>query len=315
MNKEELREYFIKYSYCKNLIDSRYVLEIHLDFLFGLLDEHHPITPKNYMLRDGKIMLQMIAMKLLHLKQLCEGTNYKHKTKSFHLTGIIDPTTIGGIARNIFELVGTFNLIFKTTKTEDELKIVYNLWVISGLKYRQQFKEDNMPSDLEQKVIDEQKKILKYINEIENNPYYISLNSKEQEKINTRIKTKEFKIQFENQKVICLDWSDLHTTLNLETNTFDKMYKHLSLYTHASNVSVFQFGQFFTDGDYINSVNFHLNYILNLTSIFIADFTKVFPETLSIFQIENLQTQLLIDQRNSILRKHETISNILEKLN
>lgn len=73
--------------------------------------------------RDTKMINQMMLTKVLHIMDVVKGINCKSKSEII-LNNIIDPTIVSSLARNIFETVGMFNLIYKNTVTLDERYIV-----------------------------------------------------------------------------------------------------------------------------------------------------------------------------------------------
>jgi hypothetical protein len=99
------------------------------------------IAPNDRIEADARVMLQMILSKTLHIKKTFEGITYISPEGKVLLDALIDPTIISVLARNLFETICAFHLIYRNTSSKDERDIVYNLWVVSGLNYRQRFSE------------------------------------------------------------------------------------------------------------------------------------------------------------------------------
>lgn len=85
------------------------------------------------------------------------------------------------------------------------------------------------------------------------------------------------------------------------------MYTYFSLYAHPSIVAVFQFEQMFDKMEmgflYLTITN--LSQFFILVSVFIGDYIKLFPETISIYNNLNLRDQIVINFRNTFARGYE----------
>ena len=76
MDKTEMRkEYSILFS-CRTLQDSFDLLNIYLDFLFQVINNHHSEKVYSYANRDAKMVNQMMFTKVAHIKRIVEGINF-----------------------------------------------------------------------------------------------------------------------------------------------------------------------------------------------------------------------------------------------
>lgn len=309
MTESELHDECSRLFLCKTLKDSYDLIEIYLNFLFQAIKNHHKDGASTIADAEAKILLQMIFTKTLYLKKAIEGVSYD--SDGSKLNKIIDPTIVASLIRNVYETIGTFSLIYINTKSDDEKTILYNLWVIAGLKYRQRFEEFAQAKENQQKLVDEKKRISSAINKIKNTELYKRLSEKDRSKIDTKIKRKDYKIEFRNNEVIFLSWQDLKNVIGCQNDFFDKIYTYFSLYAHPSNVSVFQFAEMFGEKDrnFENLTNFNLKNFFMLLSIFIADFISLFPEVLETFNILDLRDQMVIDFQNTLIRGSEAAIN------
>lgn len=200
-----------------------------------------------------------------------------------------------------------FNLIYRHTKSDQEKLILYNLWVIAGLNYRQKFESVITTPENEQKIKEEKQYIDKLVSDIENTQLYVGLEQKDKDKIQSKIKDKDYKLRFENNKVVFLHWQELSDTMGMKHGLFDKIYTYFSLYSHPSNVAVFQFGDMFNNEDksFLGLTNYNLKNLYVLLSIFIADYIHLFPAVLKTFESQPLINQLVIDGQNRLLRGDE----------
>ncbi len=307
---------FDRLSLCRSLQDSFDLLNIYHESMFYILVEFHGKPVKTIIDRDANLLFQMMLTKALYLQKIISGVSYDSNFGK-SLNNIIDPTVVAVAIRNIFETTCVFHIIYSNTETEDERIILYNLWKHSGLKFRSRFEEIATTEENVAKMEGEKKEMKRLENEIRGTKLFESLDKKNQGKIITKLKEKDYKISIENGKVNFLSWQDITETMNLEKSLFDKIYTYFSLYTHPSNVSVFQYSDFFTKGEesFKRVTNYNLQNAFAFLSIFISDYIKYFSETLTIFEELPLINQLLIDFRQFSMRGREfSINNSFEKL-
>lgn len=152
---------------------------------------------------------------------------------------------------------------------------------------------------------------------IEDTSLYKKLDSKNQQRIQTRLKTKDFKIKIEGKKVRCLDWQQISREFSTKSDLFDQMYRYFSLYAHPSNVSVFQFADFFSKKSEVFKKKTVLNitYGIALSSIFLADYISLFPNVQNTFEARSILHQSLLNFYNYLLRGEErSINDTWKKL-
>lgn len=83
------------------------------------------------------------------------------------------------------------------------------------------------------------------------------------------------------------------------------MYTYFSLYTHPSNVNVFQFQDLFKptlDDGYSTMVVFNMKVALCFLGVFAAHYIKLFPDQLSTFNNLKFEKRAIIDFYNVIAR-------------
>lgn len=303
MDKNEARTECKRLFSTKTLEDSLDLLEIYLKFFFRVIKNHHEEEVYSYADRDAKMVIQMMFTKVAHIKRVLSGIEF-YSEEGVTLNKIIDPTTVGVLIRNIYETVAMFNLIYRRTKSEEEKMILYNLWVHSGLKYRQRFEVVATTQESKGKLNSEKKQIKQLISEIENTELYKNLLPKEKAKIQTKIKEKDYKICFSEEKVLFLSWQEITSEMELGNDLLDNIYTYFSLYSHPSNVAVFQFSEMFDKGEepFKYMTNYNLRNMFILLSIFIADYINLFPSVLDTFNKLSIIDQIAIDFQNRFMR-------------
>ena len=304
INQDELRKLCKRFFWCETISDCQELLNIYIEFFFQVVEIHHKDVITNNLEQDAKIVNQMMLTKALHLKNVLNGVNHFSKNGK-KLNTIIDPTIVASLIRNIYETTGMFNLIYRTTKNKDEREILYLLWVHAALSYRQRFNvttEENI-----EKSENEKQELLNIRVKIEENELYKKLDEKNKGKIKTKLNKKDYLIRFENNQVEYLNWRELTKTMDIKEGRLDHVYTYFSLYSHPSNVSVFQFANMFDKGKeaYPDLVIMNLHIAFYMFSIFIADYINLFPAVLKTYEEMEEFEQIVINVHNSMSRGHK----------
>jgi hypothetical protein len=303
VNREKFRSEYVRLTSLHTIKDCLDLFDIFLEYLWMVIREHHKDEVFSYANKDAKILNQMMFTKQTHLKKIVEGVGYQAKD-GYKLNNIIDPTIVASLIRNVFETVSVFNLIFRNPKSADEKAIIYGLWVISGLNYRQRFDSNASSSESISKLTEEKKQIDQIVKEIKDTELFKSLNEKNKNKIDNIIKQKDYKIRFNNTDVVQLTWQDMCEVMGLNEELFGNIYNYFSLYAHPSYVSVFQFEYMFEKTDeafkFLTAAN--LKYCCSLMSIYIADYINLFPDTKVTFEKLDIEKQIALNALNKLLR-------------
>jgi len=305
MNKEELRKECERFFWCKTIEDCQALLDIYIEFFFNAVINHDEVV-FTHAEADAKIVIQMMMTKALHLKNVLNGVEFQ-SNGGRKLNKIIDPTIVASLIRNIYETTGMFNLIYREAKNNDERQIIYLLWVHAGLSYRQRFdniittKENKEKSEHEKKQMDGIKKA------IEENPLFKKLDEKNKRKITTKLKSKDYLLRFNGLEVEFLSWREMIKSMHIKTGKLDHAYTYFSLYSHPSNVAVFQYANMFEKGkeSYRDLVKFNLQIAFMMFSIFIADYIKLYPAVLKTYEKMGIVEQIVINFHNSQARGHD----------
>jgi hypothetical protein len=315
MMKNEILSDYYRLLNLKSLSDCNDLADIFLEHLWNIINIHGNIEVPTYAHKDAYMINQMMFTKLTHLQVLLKGVGYKGNDGA-NLNNVVDPTVVATLVRNVFETTATFNLIFRQTNSDEEMMIIYNLWSISGLNYRQRFESGLTFDESKEKLEDEKKQIDALTNQILESDKYKKLVPKSQEKILSRIDKKDYRIVFNGNRIKCYtSWQDLCEVMNLNKTIFENIYTYFSLYSHPSQVAVFQFEDMFQKNDeaFKSLTAFNLKYCFTFLSIFIADYVNLFQETKNIFEALDIKKQVSIDALNILLRGDEFAINDAKK--
>lgn len=302
MNKFQLRETYIRLSKLESIQDCLELLDIFLEHLWNVIEHHHEDEVNSQSDSDAKTLNHMMFTKLTHMRKIIEGVGYTSHNGNF-LNKIIDPTIIASMTRNVYETVAVFNLIYRSAKNEDEKDLLYGLWESAGLKFRQRFDFETLSNENKRKIQDEKKQIEEIEREIKNNLLYLSLDDANQAKVDKKLKDKDFKIRFDGDNVIYLNWRDMYKVMELNKDLFEEIYTYFSLYAHPSQVSVFQFRDMFgKDEDFRQLTLLNLKYFFSFISVFVADYINLFPQVKQTFEQLDSYKQNAINAYNKMLR-------------
>lgn len=317
MNQEQMRQHVSRLNHADDIATNIEYLDLYIQCIYDIVVKHHSDEVYSYPKSDAKMILQMMFSKLIHLKKILEGVEFVNREGRTLLKSIIDPTVVTSLVRNIYEQVCLFNIIYDTPDSEEKMKIVYYLWVSAGLKYRQRFETVVTNDENRKKVEMEKEQIEKLKNAIEETQIYKDLDEINKNKIQAKLKEKDYKIKIENGNVRFLSWQDISQEFITKSNMFDKMYTYFSLYAHPSQVSVFQFGEMFRVGDeaFKGLTVFNIRLCLALMSIFLGDYIRAFPEVKVTFENRPEIDQIMLNFYNRMLRGDEkSISDLWQKL-
>ena len=194
-DKDKLREECGQLMAGKTIPDCLVLVDIFLEYFFKVMSDHHDDKVDCQSDADAKMINQMMFTKLTHLKKIIEGVGFEPKDGK-KLNPIIDTTIVASLVRNIYETVALFNLIFVYSKSKAEKDIIYSLWVISGLKYRQRFASSITRPENEEKLKEEENLIQTSIKFVEDSEFYKGLSSASRDKIQIKIKERDYKKLF-----------------------------------------------------------------------------------------------------------------------
>jgi hypothetical protein len=303
---ERLRSECMKFFMCETLEDSLELVDIYSEFLYRSIINHHKEPVQSYADADAKMIVQMMLTKTLHLKSIVEGISFE-SSYGTRLNKIVDPTIVASMIRNVYETTGMFNLIYRNSKTSDEKTILYYLWVYSGLKYRQRFERFVSLKENKEKMVNEKKQLENLSTAIKETELYQNLDQNNKNIIDKKIKEKSYLLTFNGHEVIPLHWQGLTGTIGIKTDLFDDIYTYFSLYSHPSNVAVFQFSDMFDKaGEPFKALtNMDLRYFFSLMSFFIADLIYLFPNTLKTYESLNIRDQIVINFYNTSHRGYD----------
>lgn len=300
---------------CKTIKDSNDLLDIYANFFLKVILNHHKETVTTQSKAEAKIIIQMMLTKVLHVKGIITGVSHMLEN-GLKLNKIIDPTVVASIVRNVYEMTGLFNLIFRSTKSNEERELLYLLWVTSGLSYRQRFRGNITTNENRKKHEEERIQIANNIDKIKGSELFKGLDKKNQEKIITKLKVKDYLLRIEDKEVKFLHWHNLTEVMDIKNGILDDIYTYLSLNAHPSNVAVFQFADMFDRGKeaFPEITIFNLKIAFFLFSIFSADYIKLFPNVLKTFESLELKEQIVINFYNTTARNYEYSINDAYKI-
>lgn len=238
---------------------------------------------------------------LVAIHSLIQGINFKNSINNKSIAGLIDPTAIAALARTQLEAFANFHNIFNSTEDRTLTELLYNLWVVSGLNYRQKSVKEGMAEEHKLKAQREKLKIDVLIDEIHNNKYYTELSEPDQKWLNERIKKRDFELIFRDGKFLKPGWRELFLNSGVKT-LFEDLYTIMSWSVHPSNISVFQYAEMFEKGYNINTAFTILDHSKFIMAFMISEYCKYFEVARQSFNELPLINRLMIESYNRQFR-------------
>ena len=297
--KEKLRS---EYSRLLRPTDFPTMVESHkivADIGFAILKEHGKHGTKTSWDHDGNLLYQMTMLKSLSLTQHATPLNHLNSIDGSRLNDTFDPFAMASIVRSQYEAFCNFNNIYIQSKSIDELKLKYHLWVISGLNYRQRFKATT-PAHVKKKE-GEQKEIANLLETIKANACFIQLDEQSQKNVFDGIKKKDWQFKIDGVKASKIAWHEMMTNAGA-SDMLEGQYSSLSLNSHPSNVSVFQFGTMYIEGMQVFNTRMAIQLSKVFTAMFIRDYLVYFKEYQKYFETFAPIPQMLINTYNGMFR-------------
>jgi hypothetical protein len=287
----------------------------HVDTLYDIIIETslflmHALREKEFNSQahlESVILFNMNAIKCLSIKKSLQSVSFDSPNDLVHLGEIADPFSIWPLVRCQYEAFCAFNHLFLTPTSIETKEILYKLWVTSGLKYRQAFPGEQQETI--EKRAEEAERIQLYENEIHATAYYRNLPVDQQERLDKFEKDKIWQVKLGEQSVVKLAWHEMFANAGTKQTLFSKYYAHLSLATHPSNVSVFQFRDLYGEGEDVKMAYSAVRFAANTMAFFIRDLCVEIPECRQAFNQLPLLNQITINMINRSGRAPEYTVN------
>ena len=298
-----------RFTFPETLSDALLALHIATDSAFVIL---WPAMGKDYksdVLHDAHHLSQMMSLRSATILRLGHAEGYPNATDAkCSLKPTLDAASIWGLVRSQYELFAAFNNIF-IQHASGEQELLYHMWVISGLKYRQRFgkplKDDRIPHEIADELRAKAESEFKLIQDLEQkvrqSEVYLKLSSDKQIVLNDALKRKEFKFFFKDGVPIKQAWHELFNR-TVSSEVFDPFYTYMSLWTHPSNVSAFSFKDLYSGGHAEGQVQMAVNFASFLLAFMLRDKMSLFPGCRQAFDSLPPPHQVLLDAWNEWFR-------------
>lgn len=303
MKKEELRSICEPLMNLQTVEDCQQLLEKYINCFFKIMEHHHFDPVGTQAEADTKTIFQMFFTKALNIQNTLKGIEYK--SGDYRLKNVIDPTILMTLTRNVFESLCAFEIVNIIPDTDDKKTILYNIYKLSGLKYRQRFNGPNASPEIQKIFAQEKLEIDESVDLIKKTTLYNSLDQKNRAVIDNAIKRRNYQIKIDsNSKVKLYGWGDIPPLFGANHTLLKEVYTLFSLNAHPSYVSMFQFRDMFNkeNPEYINFSILCMSYFFSFLSIFLADYIKLFPNIGDTYMQFSVEDQILLNFHNKLIR-------------
>jgi hypothetical protein len=258
-------------------------LKVMLDFYYELIMSPECSIVTTQIEDDRNIWLQTMFSKGCQFVSLLDGVGYSKGIS--HLNPIIDFSILFTIARNVYESLIAFEILFVIPKTEEQQTIVYNLFMAHGLHERLKNLDEDIQKLNPERMKSEQEDIDECKRAIEETVLYKKMNLQEKNVIKNAFGNK-FRYIFKDDNTIeLINYDKAYVLLNINENLFNRIYSLFSLHSHPSYLSLIQFRDAFKD-EYradIHMAKHATQCILSFMSIFIIDYMKLNPNAKTLY--------------------------------
>ena len=253
--------------------------------------------------QNAMIVFQMVLTKGITLLDLYDGLNYENSLdKKIKLEAYNDPFSMSLLVRNQLESFSNFNNIFLSSEDKNVVELLHNFWILCGLKRRQGFIHDGMDKEHFEKGRKEKETIDQLNSEIESNPVYKSLSDTNRRHVDKVLRRNSFQLKFDGAEFKKTSWGDLFNAAS-NTSMLKNIYSEMSLKSHPSYVSVFQFAQSATIDKEHSQSSFYLHMSRIIMAFMIFDCVSLFPEAKEVFSELPDLNRALISTLNRNLRE------------
>lgn len=262
--------------------DCKQYLKLMVDFYFDAINLLSlDSSEKSDLDKDKDLWLQMMFSKGCQFMSLLDGFSYSRGANQ--LMPVIDFTILFTLTRHIYEWLVSFEILYCLPKTENQKKIINNLFKAQGLKERlESFEKDSNTRYLE-RLEEERNSINACKKEIENTLLYKRLPQESKQIIDNAF-GKKFRYYFDEEGTLkSIKYGGGNKEYKILGITNDSlmngMYSFFSLHSHPSHISLIQFRDAYKEtnrGDK-SMAKFATRCTVSFMSIFITDFMTVTP--------------------------------------
>lgn len=258
----------------------------------------------------ANLMFQMIFSKAIYFRRNIDTVRVQDGEDCLLYD---DPAVILNLVRQLYEAICTFAIVFCIPNTPDKRMILYNIYVITGLRKRSNFNYEANPEAAKKKLSLDKEEIDSKIKEIENSDFFSQLNDKNKKQLRKYMEGYDFppfvlsddyevseKIKFEN----------IPNFLNVKDIIIRDQYRYLCTHAHSSFYSLLQFSQWYElNGDerkaYEDIISTQTKFVCFMISVAVDEFIKRFPELLKIKMSFKEEERQILDLYNYVVRNKE----------
>lgn len=254
----------------------------------------------------ANLMFQMILSKAIYIRRNIDTIKVQD---GYDCLVYDDPAVVLNLVRQLYEAICTFAIVFCIPDTSEKRMILYNVYVITGLRKRSGFNYEANPEEAKQKLSADQKDMNAKIAEIEDSDYFKHLDDKNKKLLRKYIEGYDFtpfvlsddymvseKIKFE----------DIPNHLCVNEIITRDVYRYLCTHAHSSFYSLLQFSQWYESEEgqaYADIISTQTKFVCFMLSVAVDEFVKRFPMLQPIKQSFPEEEKQILDVFNHVARK------------
>ena len=284
-----------------SLEEIRLHVKLILNFYSELILKFHKSKVNTELEAHNQMILQMFFSKGLYIHNILEGVSFENG--AIRMNKIIDHSILFTLVRNLYEALCSFELVSVIPMDDEQKNIMYNLYCISGLKYRQQFYDESTNLEYKEIYINEKNELEVRIDNIEKSSFFKGLDEANQKQIHNAIKCKSYKIVL-GKTIKRVLWKDIVSLMGIKKGVLDNMYSYYCLHAHPSYISRLQFEEAFklNNPQFVQLSMFAAKNAIMFLSIFISDYIKLNPHIRVYFNSPTNTSKNIINIYNDVFR-------------
>lgn len=279
MNDSMINEKIATYLMTHDIVTLKSVLDSMLHSMLTLSKSMRGKKVKHEYDNFANLMFQMILSKAIYYRRNIDAIKVQDGNDCFVYD---DPAVILNLVRQLYEAICTFAIVFCIPNTPEKRMILFNIYVITGLRKRSNFNYEANPEEAKVKLRADQEDMDSKTAEIENSDYFKQMDGKSKKLLKKYIDGYDFTpFVLSDDYVVSekIKFETIPDFLNMKDIITRDLYRYLCTHAHSSFYSLLQFSQWYElnsdDGKaYVDIISTQTKFVCFMISVAVDEFVK-----------------------------------------
>lgn len=258
----------------------------------------------------ANLMFQMILSKAIYFRRNIDTVRVQDGKDCLVYD---DPAVVLNLVRQLYEAICTFAIVFCIPDTPEKRMIVYNIYVITGLRKRSNFNYEANPEEAKRKLCADQKDMEAKMTEIEKSNYFNRLDDRNKKLLRKYVEGYDFTPFVLSDDYIVsekIKFEDIPNRLCVNEIITRDVYRYLCTHAHSSFYSLLQFSQWYESNSeegqaYVDIISTQTKFVCFMLSVAVDEFVKRFPMLQPIKQSFPEEEKQILDVFNHVARNKD----------